>query len=226
MMAGEAIPGPQHELESGADYGQFVSAIPLMVRMARFGATNEAISYRDFHVGASAYAIKFDGSKPPVTLGGANYKPDQQTPKYCAEMDVVDHLEGNDYDQIVGSVVAGTTDPKAIKAVMGRVTPTLHPCHACQDKMAGSRLVTPDTIVITVGLENDVAQIHTFDDLQMIYELEERQGAQVMAPPVDLDLSNWARREQAFDVLMQMSADNDPVSAAQLVLSSTVALDS
>lgn len=89
-----------------------------MVRMARYGAASEAISYRDFHVGASAYAVKFDGSKPPVALGGANYKPDKQTSKYCAEMDVIDHLEGDDYDQVIGIVIAGTTDPAEIREVM------------------------------------------------------------------------------------------------------------
>lgn len=91
--------------------------------------------------------------------------------------------------------------------------------------MAGSRLITPDTIIVTVGMENDTAQVHTFDDLQMIYGMEERRGAQVMAPVVDLDLAHWAQREQAFDAFIQASVDNDPVKVAKIVLSSTVTLE-
>jgi cytidine deaminase len=222
---GELSPGPQHELQESSDYSQFVSAVPLMVQMARHAVNNEAISHRDFHVGASAYVIKFDGSRLPIVIGGANYKPDEKSPKYCAEMDVIDHAEEDKYDQIIGMVIAGTDEPEAIKSVMGRVTPTLHPCTACQQKMQDSHLVTPDTVIVTMALDSDKAQVHTFDDLQMIYELEEKQGASIMAPAVDLDLANWDQKVSAFDAITQMSADNDPVSVTQLVLSSTVSLE-
>lgn len=218
-------PDPEHELQDGADYSQFISAVPLMVRMARYGANSEALSYRDFHVGASACSVSYDGSKPPMVVGGANYKPDKITPKYCAEMDVIDHATEGGYDEIIGMVIAATDDPEEIQAIMDRVTPTLHPCDACQAKMEKSHLVTPDTLVVTVALDSDKAQVHTFDELQMIYELEEEAGRAIMAPTIDLDLANWHERERAFDLIMQSSADNDPVSAARLVLSANVNLD-
>lgn len=221
----EPIPDPEQELQEGAEYSQFVSAIPSMVKMARWAAYNEAISYRDFHVGASAYATSHEGSRAPIIIGGANYKPDKEAPKYCAEMDIIDQVAEYGLDEIIGLVIAGTTDPNEIKDVMGRVTPTLPPCAACRDKMNHSGLITPETIVITVGLDSDRAQVHSFDDLELIYELEEKQAASIMAPVVDLDLPNWSRRENDFDTLAQASPDTDPVRLTRLVLSSTVSLE-
>ncbi len=222
---GRELPDPEQELQESTDYSQFVSAIPLMVNMARHGAENEAFSYREFHVGASAYAVKFDGSKPPIVIGGANYKPDQDTPKYCAEMDVIDHATEDGYDHIIGMVIAGTDDPEEIRAVMNRITPTLHPCGACQTKMDNSRLITPETIIVTIALDSDKAQIHTFDDLKMVYEVEEQAGNAIQSPVAELDLANWGQREDAFDAITQATADVDPVRVTRMALSSTVRLE-
>jgi hypothetical protein len=90
--------------------------------------------------------------------------------------------------------------------------------------MDESALIGPDTIILTIALDSDVAQVHTFDDLKTIYELEERHAASIMAPPVELDLANWHRKEDAFDALVQASADTDPIKITRLVLSSTVEL--
>lgn len=225
QMRQDLHPDPEQELLEGAEYSQFVSAMPLMVNMARHGANSEALSYRKFHVGASAYAITFDGSKPPMVIGGANYKPDQETPKYCAEMDVLDHALENGYDHILGMVIAGTDDPEDIRSVMHRVTPTLHPCDVCQSKMDGSDLIAPDTLIVTIALDSDKAQIHTFDDLKLIYEVEEQEGDAIQSPAITLDLANWRQHEEAFDAITQASADTDPVKITRLALSSTVRLE-
>jgi cytidine deaminase len=193
-----------------------------MVNMARHAANNEALSYRDFHVGASAYAITFDGAKAPTITGGANYKPDEDSPKYCAEMDIIDQAEEDSFDQIIGMVVAGTNDPKKIYEVMGREAATLHPCDMCRDKMHKSRLIVPDTLVVTVALEEDVAQVHTFDELKMIYDMSVRQARGLVHRPVELDLDNWGERIQAFDRGAQASPDIDPTRLARLVLTNTV----
>ena len=230
MMAAEfdpsASPGPQHELEHSVDYSQLVAAVPAMVAMARNGAENEAISYRSFHVGASAYALKFDGSRAPIVIGGANYKPDKETPKYCAEMDVIDQATEDGFDEIIGMVIAGTTDPRRIRAVTDRYTSTLHPCDVCQEKMRDSKLITSDTIIVTIGLDKNIAQIHAFDDLQTIYELEENDGAFLMSPTIELDLEKWEDKKTAFDYLVQEHADIDSSRMARLVLSNQVQIDS
>jgi hypothetical protein len=206
----------QLQLEEVDAYSQFITAVPLMVDMARYAARNESISYR-VHVGASAYATSFDTGASTV-LGGANYKPDKDTPKYCAEMDVLDQLEEEGYDQIIGIVIAGTTDPEIIKSIAGRATPTLHPCSVCRDKMGKSKLITPDTIFVTVDLDSDKAQVQTLVDLQLIYEMGEQEGNYFMTPAVDLDLKDWTQRKDAFDHIMR-SADNDAAHAAEFVLS-------
>lgn len=216
----ELGPGPEQPQDEEADsYSQFIAAVPLMIKMARYAAMNEAISYRGVHVGASAYAIKFDGSKGPTVIGGANYKPDKSSPKYCAEMDVIDQLEEDGYDEILGMVVAGTMDQEIIKSIMGRPAPTLHPCQACREKMTKSGLITTDTIILTIGLESDRYQVHTIPDLRFIYETEEKEGVSMMSSAEERRLEYWPERQNVFDSLTRDDMNNDFARAARLVLS-------
>lgn len=218
-------PRQQLEIKDYDPYDAFVGYVPQMINIARKSANDNAVSYRKLHVGAALFAVTFD-SKMTAILGGANYKPRRGARKYCAEMDVIDQAEEKGFEHAIGIVIAGPEDSKQIESVMGHPAPTLHPCTPCREKMTRSDLFTDDTIVMTVGMETDRAQIYRFDDLRVLYGFENT-GANPnwMSPVVELDLENWHRTQYFYDQAVNQSGNADPSRLAMLALSTTVKIN-
>jgi len=136
-------------------YHIMMSGMPYMVEQARAGANKFASSYRGFHVGAAAFAVKWSTQETAVFNGG-NIKPNPSRPKVCAESVTVRQAEKFGFEEILGIVVVATTDIVKIEEVTGARTPTLHPCDECQDpkgRVAGSALMRDTTLVLTAGIE-------------------------------------------------------------------------
>ncbi len=83
--------------------------IPRFIDLARRSAEERAVSYRDFKVGASAFAVTDDGSRGAY-LFGANNTPYQGAPKDCAEMDILKKVDERGLDWIVGLAIFGPPD--------------------------------------------------------------------------------------------------------------------
>jgi cytidine deaminase len=224
MPRGEFDSGPYSEiLSDGYDpYHAFISLMPYMVDEARRSARDEAVSWRRFHVGAALFAAELAGARTAV-LAGANSKPQPDSPKYCAEMNVLDQAAAHGLEHVIGIVVAGTNDSAQIEAVTGIATPTLHPCDACLQKMAGSSLIEPETLIVTVALEEDVMQVHSYQEMALIYATEGTASMEYMTPSYPLDLENWPRRQFIYDRLASAS-DNllHPPAVARLALTSVI----
>jgi len=152
-------------------YHIMMAGMPYMVEQARAGANKHASSYRGFHVGAAAFAVKWSTSETAIFNGG-NIKPTPDRPKICAEGVTVRQAEKYGFEEILGIVVVATTDIVKIEEVTGARTPTLHPCSECQDpagKVAGNALMRPGTLVVTAGIDHDIYQVHTLQELQDAY---------------------------------------------------------
>lgn len=225
---GEFEPQPHRETVEGIMYDPlelFLVNAPHMIGISRQSAMEIAVSYRDLKVGASLIGGNADGSETTI-IGGANYKPHRKSRKYCAEMDILDRAEESGLEHVTGMVIAGPEDPKLIKEILGFEADTIHPCRECRNKMSDSSLITSDTIVMNVGLEKDIAQVYTFGDLQILYDLEEEMGIDWQSPTVDLDLKNWHRRQFFYGEAVSHSDNHaDPVSLAKLALTSTIEID-
>jgi cytidine deaminase len=154
----------EHHLKDGFDpYHAFVGLMPRFIDLARDAARMRAISHRNFHVGAVAYAGDTTLSRV-ATLDGANVKRTKEDPKYCAEMSVIDQAQGLGFSKVLGLVVAGTSDPEKIKSVSGVATPTLHPCDACRKKMTASGLFQESSLIVTVSTDEDAYEVHSYGE--------------------------------------------------------------
>lgn len=152
-------------------YHIMMAGMPYIVEQARSAANKYANSYRGFHVGAAAFAIKWSTEETAIFNGG-NIKPNPRKPKICAEAVSVRQAEKAGFEDILGIVVVATTDIVKIEEVTGARTPTLHPCGECQDPkgmVSGNALMRDDTLVVTAGIEQDIYQVHTLKEIQDAY---------------------------------------------------------
>jgi hypothetical protein len=92
--------------------------------------------------------------------------------------------------------------------------------------MEASQLIAPDTLIVTVALEDDVAQVHTYEEMKAIYELEEAEGLQYMTPAYNFDLGTWQQRQFVYDYMASHTENlQDPASLAKLALAAEVKLE-
>ena len=165
----------------GYDYGQyeavsiafdphqrFVQLGYAMVLMARQALMTEAVSYRNFHVGASLLAVDEIGKRMGIYSAG-NKKYNPKVEKYCAENSVIQQAQDDAMTRAIGLVVVGTSDGDRIKGVTGRATPTLHPCDVCRTVFIDSPIVKSDMLVVTTGDTYDAHQVHSVDQLIGFY---------------------------------------------------------
>ncbi len=149
-------------------YHLMLSAMPYMVESARVAANEKANSYRDFHVGAAVFAINPVDESSEIFSAG-NLKVKREKDKVCAEKIAIKKAQKAGMIEALGVVVVATTDIELIKGVTGAATPTLPMCADCQDPkgaVAGSKLVTDKTLVVTTGLDKDLYQVHLLSDMQ------------------------------------------------------------
>jgi cytidine deaminase len=139
--------------------------IPRFIELARRAASERAISYRDFNVGASAMAMRTD---PPIVgyLFGANLTPYQGAPKRCAEMEVLHKTRESGFDRILALATFGPDDEGSVNSV---ISPTLHPCAECRTLLKSEPTVDDDTLMITSNLTGDT-ELMTMKDLLELHE--------------------------------------------------------
>lgn len=149
---------------------QYVQLAPNLAYHARRWADHRAVSYRNFNVGAAAMVLRHDDHSARVgILAGANYKPDPDTQKVCAEMAVLELAESLRYEQVIGFVVAGTSDRQQIEAVTMRDAPTLHPCEACRSLFSENDMMHDEALFMTVGDREDRFQLFSQKELLQHY---------------------------------------------------------
>lgn len=172
----------------------FVGAVPFMVDNARAAAFNDSYSYRGFRVGAAAFAVKMSLNETGIYAAG-NVKRTKDKTKICAEKRALNQASKSGFTRAVGIVVAGTTDVGLIAEVTDQPTPTLHPCGDCRHLFEDHKLVRPDTLVVTTGLEEDIYQVHTFAELQGAYANKSGLPEQVTVDGLD----GWSLRQSFYD---------------------------
>lgn len=118
--------------------------IPRFIDLAKKAAKEWAVSYRDFKVGASAYAVSLDGLRAAY-LFGANNTPYPGAPKDCAEMDIIKKVNQRGLDRIVALAIFGPPDSGTVNRVN---TATLHPCDVCRTQFSEDPAVRDDTLFI------------------------------------------------------------------------------
>lgn len=179
----------------------FIQTIPRMVGQARRAARYEAISYRGVHVGA-AIMLSDTETSSGVMLYGSNLKAKPDDEKYCAEMDVIDQAITLGHKKAAGLVIAGPSHPGTVASISGIATPTLHPCDSCQRKMKENpQIIAEDTLIVTVSTEEDVYQVHTADELMMLYETMDTPEVLVLETGTPLNYETWGDRVKLYDDL-------------------------
>lgn len=187
----------------------FIGLIPEMIDQARSCAEQNAISHRDFHVGATAFFV--DSSGQGFTDDSANYKLTADSPKICAEMDILFKLDQSyEENKIVGFVIAGTSDTNEIEGVNGHKAHTLHPCIDCLRALAASPAVDDGTLFVTVGIDKDIVQVQTFGEMKR----SRRPSDSVEEIPAQsFEELDWFERQDMYDQLIQglgQIEENDP----------------
>jgi cytidine deaminase len=186
----------------------YLESIPELTLQARRAAEEEGLSYREFHVGTAAKLLVVSGeSVSTLDLSAANMKISPDDDKYCAEMNILDQTKNiHGRKQFVGLVTAGPSAPKEVEGVSGLMTATLHPCGACRERMMNHpRLFGQETLMLTVGADEDIAQIHTWGEIYMLWR---RTGSEVSLSSdvgIPLNLDNWDENVELYDELV---ADN------------------
>lgn len=145
----------------------FIESVPLMVNLARNAAHEDAFSYRGLHVGAAALLQSAEGDLDVVSAGNVKTNAGMET--VCAETRVLGKANNLGSLRMVGLVVAGPTDGGLIRDILKRDAPTLHCCSKCRVMLKAHSLVESDTPIISVGIEENVFQVHGNEELRKVY---------------------------------------------------------
>lgn len=155
----------------GDPWRRFIELVPEMAEAAVEAAQDQSFSYRNFPVGAAFFVVDSLNGQGAV-FDRANTKVKIKN-KVCAELKAQRKIDKTPFDQIIGLVVAGTTDVDKIEEVNQVRVPTLWPCHSCTGDLSGNPKVSPDTLIVTTGIGRRAAdrifQIHTFSQIERMY---------------------------------------------------------
>lgn len=178
-------------------YRRFVQRVPELIDQARdtYYDEREAYSYRGFRVGLSGLVMT-RGSHDTGTLTAGNLKKVAK-PKLCAEQRFLARVRKAGYDQVVGFVLAATTDRTKITEVTGLATPTLHPCDECRAKLSRSSLITDDTLVVSAGIDKDYYQVQRWGQLTDRYGSEEEDA--LIYGDIGFGFEEWDKRVTYYD---------------------------
>lgn len=139
-------------------YHQFVELIPFLVDRAR-EARDEAVSYRDFHVGAVLLAATGDLRFVGV-IEAANTKPTPASDKVCAEKRLFGRARKKGYVEPVGLVVCGELNADHGSDLE---SPTLHPCLECRE------IIPDNTLIMSVRPDKDAFELKTGRELKVLH---------------------------------------------------------
>lgn len=177
---------------------EFIANTPHMVSRAREAAHEKGVSPRGFLVGAAVMAIIEETHEMRI-IEAANSKRKHKT-KVCAEHRALGLARKQGLRLATGIVVVGPSDPEQVGSVTDIITPTLHPCRECQNRFLEDELMRKDTLILTSGLERDIYQIHTADE---IWNHHDDQNHSRIDEPVMHGFDKWDRRVEAYDTLVQ-----------------------
>lgn len=164
-------PEERADLMHPSHISNFFQTWEFLVDLAREAARKKSRSHRQFTVGCSIMAYQTGmyektGLWAPwyKMFTGANIKPDPGSngPNIHAEEIAIGAAIQEDYDLIVAIVLAGETQEDHVS---GLIMPTLHPCGRCRIFFESLPEVKSDTIIMSVGLESDVCEIMTFEEV-------------------------------------------------------------
>ena len=178
-------------------YSIFLEKIPSMADDARYASEADGFSYRNFLVGAAIFAVD-KSTHETITLASGNLKVKSTKEKVCAEKRVLNKAKKAGFDTAIGLVIAGVSDVELIKEVTGVPTPTLHPCHDCRGLFDEHSMVNDDTLIISVGLEEDIYQVHNFREM---YNLYADNSNEILDQPTGHGFNDWNQTVEMYNHL-------------------------
>jgi len=182
-------------IKNGDVYGTLLSEHPYMIDRARANYS-KAHSYRGFLVGAVGFAVDH-ARETGYFFDGSNVKKSKHADKVCAEKRIIASVHKKQLEQVVGIVVAATTDRDKIEEVTGLRTPTLHCCDDCRQLLADSHSVSDNTLITTIGVTKDIYEVHDFGTMSMAYDTQTMTPAQ----PIEYHPELWSNREVVYEKL-------------------------
>ena len=205
----------------------FIQRIPYLVERARTMGRESAYSYRDFHV-AGAIVAHSEAEKIIWEDVGGNLKRATKA-KVCMERKLDGRAEKRGMLETIGYVVLGTTDKKAISEVSDLATPTLHWCTDCRHDIPNTPRTTPNTIIFTSGLEDDVNQSFLTYQLTDMYRRAESGDIDRALMRSQPSLDDWEMRVATYQAMTSgwESAAiplHERQRLAQLALSGTITI--
>ena len=124
---------------------KWLEVLPAVQRLSVQGARLMALSYRNFLVGGAAFCYcSWTGEYAIINAG--NLKLWKGSQKQCMEMTLLEMIDPERFNQIIGFAVYGEEvqpDPS------GHIPRTLHPCPACRARMQADPRVTRRTRIYT-----------------------------------------------------------------------------
>jgi|GEM_PF-2484059 hypothetical protein len=214
--------GPEAEVDP---WHLFVQLVPYLADQARERLAAHTItgnetwhSYRGFPVLAAGFGWDPIGLRSKTFITGNLKRAPKQ--KVCAEKRLLGQMRDgrNPFSQLVGIVVAGTTDPKLIADITDRPRATLPPCFDCYVDLANSTLphVQENMPIVTVGLKTDMFQVCTPKELKAYYSGQETSESFDIVHPT---MENWEQRIFEYQRLLMGKKLEEP----QALLRSEVA---
>ena len=136
------------------------SSLPELAARAQ-QATAEAVSYRNFNVGAALLVSDHETGRYGLFYG-ANLKPNPNAPKWCAEREALRKAQARGFKKAIALAVSGPLQPDADS---GLVSDTLHPCGECRKEFRTNPLICPDTQILTVDDKGSAHELYTITEL-------------------------------------------------------------
>ena len=158
-----------HEVYTEADVIASITPANLLVVLLKARqARQHANSYRQFDVGAAAYAMQYDPSQFKI-FTGANFKPSPESAyNIHAEQLAVERAHQLGYQAVSMIGVVGETQPDQQS---GHEMNTLHPCGKCRTALGSSALLSRDnTLIATASPDLRTIELSTVTKLNLYHD--------------------------------------------------------
>lgn len=148
-------------------------------------AQTQAVSYRDFRVGAAA--VTLTASPPRIQIvTGINVKPDQTTSMNVhAEQVALQKVDDRGFNYVSILAVVGETQADTQS---GQQTATLHPCGLCRNVMDEHSGINPELTLLASALPDlRTIELYNLSSLQKLHDQGDESKVQRFQLP-DLEL--------------------------------------
>lgn len=162
-MLHDAYLDPEAQVEPADKWAHSLTEVAL-------DAYKQGVSYRNMRVGAAALVLYTSESmKRGIVVCGANFKPVPYEGALNLHAEDVVAAFANALkkpDETLSIPVIAVVGDVQPDQQSGKVTPTLHPCGLCRDKMThGSLPLAPESIIITQTPDGAACEQLTLDEL-------------------------------------------------------------